>query len=70
MKVIVHGNRPDDMQVTFFITSEEEKSVFHDRVAISICDGSHEFIGHVFNPEARPDGATTYNIPTKEAYTL
>jgi hypothetical protein len=67
MKVVVAGNSPTDMQVTFFITSEEEKAAFHDRVAISLCDGPHDFIAHVYSPRDKASGPTEYDIPIKPA---
>lgn len=67
MKVIVKGNSPEDMQVTFFITSEEEKNSFHDSVAISICQGPHKFIAHCYAPEDKSAEEVTYEIPIKGA---
>jgi len=36
-------------QVVFDITSKEEAIAFHDRIAIKICGGQDNFIGHIFN---------------------
>jgi hypothetical protein len=68
MKVVVTGNSPTDMQVTFSITNEEEKSAFHDRVAISLCDGPHDFIAHVYSPRDKASGPAEYDIPIKPCY--
>lgn len=68
MRVIVEGNSVDDLKVTFFITNAEEKSSFHDRVAISICEGAHDFIGHVYACKDRSPEPVEYDIPIKSPW--
>ena len=67
MKVIVKGNSAHDLQITFFITDEEEKAAFHDHAAISLCDGAHPFIAHCYNPKNKDCRTVTYDIPIKPA---
>lgn len=34
--------------VTFVIRTSEEQTRFHDRVAIKVTNGAHEFIGNIY----------------------
>lgn len=48
MKIITETTETG-FNVIFKIDSEEEAIEFHDRVAIKICNGPHEFIGNISN---------------------
>lgn len=66
MKVIIKGNSAEDLQVTFYVTNAQEKSAFHDRVAINLCQGPHKFIAKCHSPKDYPEGE--YEIPIKGKY--
>jgi hypothetical protein len=41
-------NTEKGYRVIFEIESKNEGIEFHDRVAIRICQGPHDFLGHIF----------------------
>lgn len=62
MKVIVQGDSAENLTVTFFITSAEEKASFHDRAAITLCQGPDKFLAKIYAPERYEDGEYEISI--------
>jgi len=54
-KIVDPENSFTPYSVTFDITTKEQSSMFHDNVAIRLCQGPHEFLGSIFNRGRTPD---------------